>query len=189
MNTWEAWGLDTTPLSQSGVVLHSIPPLLIVLAAEAGPGLRDQLAEAARRADARSVDPPPRDVHETPAAVVHERPAAPVREPVPESAPRPERRRHPRAHEPSGRRRPLADYLADARTALDDAYRSGAVPEVTPRWCRRVTGCSAGTFVKLAAVLRAQELANSGEAVDASHARTPYAAAVPPGSSSGGANR
>lgn len=52
-----------------------------------------------------------------------------------------------------GRRRMLAEYLADARAQLELGV------EPTPAWCRRVTSCSAGTSVKLAAVLRA-ELAN-----------------------------
>ncbi len=49
-----------------------------------------------------------------------------------------------------GRRRLLAEYLTDARAQLEP----GAEP--TPAWCRRVTGCSAGTSVKLAAALRAE---------------------------------
>lgn len=52
-----------------------------------------------------------------------------------------------------GRRRLLAEYLAEARAQLEPGV------EPTPAWCRRVSGCSAGTSVKLAAVLRA-ELAN-----------------------------
>jgi hypothetical protein len=50
MNTWTSWGLDGEALSVSGVVLHSVPPLLVVLSAETGPVLRDRLTEAARRA-------------------------------------------------------------------------------------------------------------------------------------------
>jgi hypothetical protein len=50
-------------------------------------------------------------------------------------------------------RRLLADYLAEARTHLGQ-LAEGAKP--TPVWCRQVTGCSAGTSVKLAAALRSE---------------------------------
>lgn len=50
MNTWTSWGLDGEPLSWSGVVLHSVPPLVVFATAETGPGLRDRLTEAVRRA-------------------------------------------------------------------------------------------------------------------------------------------
>jgi hypothetical protein len=188
MNTWEAWGLGATLLSPPGVVLHSIPPLLVVLAAETGPGLRDQLAEAARRAGSSGCDPddaqpPPQEVHEA-SASVHEPSLGLIREP----APRRERRRRSRAHETSGRRRLLADYLADARIALDVASLSGPTPEVTPTWCREVTGCSAGTSVKLAAALLAQEPDGSGETAGASHLRTACTVGSPPDSPAGGAS-
>jgi|GEM_PF-4572246 len=48
----------------------------------------------------------------------------------------------------------LADYLTDARAALIAASAAGQAPAVKPAWCRAVTGCSAGTSVKLAAALR-----------------------------------
>jgi len=47
-------------------------------------------------------------------------------------------------------RRLLADYLEQARDQLVDGV------DPTPGWCRQVTGCSAGTSVKLAAALRAE---------------------------------
>ncbi|MFC7659586.1 hypothetical protein ACFQV8_28985 [Pseudonocardia benzenivorans] len=50
MNTWSSWGLAGAPLSWSGVVLHSVPPLVVFATAETGPGLRDRLTEAVRRA-------------------------------------------------------------------------------------------------------------------------------------------
>ena len=46
-------------------------------------------------------------------------------------------------------RRLLGDYLAEARAQ----HTPGIDP--SPAWCRQVTGCSAGTSVKLAAALRA----------------------------------
>ncbi|MGI8815337.1 MAG: hypothetical protein ACR2G2_08685 [Pseudonocardia sp.] len=51
---------------------------------------------------------------------------------------------------PAPRRRLLAEYLAEARAQLAPGV------EPTPAWCRRTTGCSAGTSVKLAAALRAE---------------------------------
>jgi len=37
MNTWTSWGLGDRPLSPAGVVLHSVPPLVVFVAAEAAP--------------------------------------------------------------------------------------------------------------------------------------------------------
>ncbi|MGD9528489.1 MAG: hypothetical protein AB7V44_17025, partial [Pseudonocardia sp.] len=38
MNTWTSWGLGGAPLSAAGVVLHSVPPLVVFFSAETGPG-------------------------------------------------------------------------------------------------------------------------------------------------------
>ena len=201
MNTWHSWGLDGAPPSVSGIVLHSVPPLLVLLSAETGPVLRERLTEAARRASTdhprpgtsvgRTVHdadvPGERAVHESPANDVlaslddvheptsctgHERGGdrddALVRE-------RTTRERGTRQHQVSGPpesatggtsstrrsaratapRRLLADYLTEARSALDRAAATGQHPDPTPAWCRRTTGCSRGTSVKLAAALRA----------------------------------
>jgi hypothetical protein len=48
----------------------------------------------------------------------------------------------------SGGRVLFADYLAMAREHL-----TADTGTVTPAWCRQVTGCSAGTSVRLAAAL------------------------------------
>ncbi len=72
--------------------------------------------------------------------------------PAAETAPAARKQQRTRKH--AGRRRLLADYLAYARAQLEPGV------EPTPAWCRRVSGCSAGTSVKLAAALRA-ELANT----------------------------
>jgi hypothetical protein len=46
MNTWSSWAAG----SASGVVLHSVPPLLVFVAAEAVTDLRDKLTDAVRAA-------------------------------------------------------------------------------------------------------------------------------------------
>ena len=213
MNTWHSWGLDGDPPSVSGIVLHSVPPLLVLLSAETGPVLRERLTEAARRA---STDHDPHrnaaggdDDDETDAGDHDDRGEHPDHEPRPDS----ERGVHERpvnstsrahdgvhgpvsrtAHEPGARddaigrerdpgerhaahersepehrlrtssrprertsasRRLFADYLAHARAALDQATVAGRRPDPTPAWCRRTTGCSRGTSMKLAAALRA----------------------------------
>ena len=50
MNTWTSWGLAERPFTAAGVVLHSVPPLVVFATAETGPGLRDRLTEAVHRA-------------------------------------------------------------------------------------------------------------------------------------------
>ena len=52
MNTWSAWH-DGSP---SGVVLHSVPPVFVLLAAEVAPALRDRLTEAVQIAASTPVD-------------------------------------------------------------------------------------------------------------------------------------
>jgi hypothetical protein len=52
MNTWQSWSL----LHISGIVLHSVPPVMVYLAAETGPILRDRLTEAVLKA-ARAIAP------------------------------------------------------------------------------------------------------------------------------------
>ena len=231
MNTWHSWGLDGTAPSVSGIVLHSVPPLLVLLSAETGPVLRERLTEAARRAstdhgprhdaghdnnigtnasdhDEHSEHESPPDtgrgVHEelanTPSPaygdvrdVVHDVGSRTVHEPgdhrdatVRERATRERRGSRPRS-EPAARRRTsaqrpgrttvprrlLADYLADAREALNRAAADGHRPDPTPAWCRRTTGCSQGTSIKLAAALRASPEADATAASAASEAITP----------------
>jgi hypothetical protein len=184
MNTWVSWGLADPPFSASGVVLHSVPPLVVFATAETGPVLRDRLTEAVRRAltdhpagpstagaaapavnpSADAPTPVAQPVHEPPAGAVHEPAAVAVQEPAvtpageparaPAARPRPPARRSSRGRKPAPRRL-LADYVTAARTALDQARQAGAAVEPTPAWCRQVTGCSAGTSVKVAAALRA----------------------------------
>ena len=173
MNTWTSWGLADRPFTAAGVVLHSVPPLVVFATAETGPGLRDRLTEAVHRAltehhhgaHARTDSVPPVVVHEPTPTAEREQVAAlfvsEVREPSvtapPAVEPRPATRRSPRRASkppPAPARRLLGEYVAEARAALDTARTSGEDADPTPAWCRRVTGCSAGTSVKVAAALR-----------------------------------
>lgn len=156
MNTWTSWGLGDAPFSAAGVVLHSVPPLVVFATAETGPVLRDRLTEAVHRA----VTAGPAPTAE-PTPVVHDSAEPDVHDPVAESAPRiaaaPVRssRSGGRRKATARPRRLLADYVRAASEALDSARDAGEQVDVTPVWCRQVTGCSAGTSVKVAAALRA----------------------------------
>lgn len=124
MNTWSSYAAG----SLSGIVLHSVPPLVVFAAAEAITDLRDKLTEAASAAftQAATVNSPPDP--------------QPIHEPKP-VARRPVQRR---------RRTLFSDYLADARAAW--------TPDVviTPAWIRQVTTCSRGLSSRLAAALMAE---------------------------------
>lgn len=104
MNTWRTYAEG----SLSGIVLHSVPPLVVFVAAEAVTDLRDKLTEAVTRAftEAGRSAPPP----------VHERP------------PRVGARRGE-----VGRRTTFAEYLAAARAAWEPgvAVTPAWVREVT----------------------------------------------------------
>jgi hypothetical protein len=152
MNTWSSWVSG----SPAGVVLHSVPPLVVFVAAEAVTDLRDKLTDAVAvafmnatdQAEAREpvrVEEPAAQVHE-PNTRAHE-PTEPVREPsVPgdePAAPEPHRER-------PARRKLFADYLTDARAAWTPEV------EITPAWVREATGCSRGLSSRLAAALSAE---------------------------------
>ncbi|CAM4098581.1 hypothetical protein KIPE111705_40295 [Kibdelosporangium persicum] len=136
MNTWSSYVAG----SLSGIVLHSVPPLVVFVAAEAITDLRDKLTEAVTAAF-------------TNAAVVNTPPEPqPVHEP---SADKP-----PATRQPAARRRKLFDdYLTEARAA----WQPGVV--VTPAWVRQVTTCSRGLSSRLAAALvsELESPADSGE--------------------------
>ncbi|MEV5720442.1 hypothetical protein AB0L41_41765 [Amycolatopsis mediterranei] len=153
MNTWSSWAAG----SPAGVVLHSVPPMVVFVAAEAVTDLRDKLADAVAvaymnatsHASTRQPErvPEPMPPVREPAALVHEphgtahEPNTSVAEPVNPAAvsrrPRPTRRKL------------FADYLVDVRAA----WTPGA--EITPTWVREVTGCSRGLSSRLAAALSA----------------------------------
>lgn len=130
MNTWASYAAG----SLSGIVLHSVPPLVVFVAAEAVTDLRDKLTEAVLAAftEARS------QVPET-TGWVHE--PSPVRT----------------ARRTTTGRTSFGDYLTVARAA----WRPGTT--VTPAWVREVTGCSRGLSSRLAATLARQIDARGGE--------------------------
>lgn len=135
MNTWQSWAAG----SPAGIVLHSVPPLVVLVAVEAVTDLRNKLTEVATRAGARPVvneepDKPELSVNE----------ATPAREP---STSTPTSRSKPST---GAGRKLLADYVHDAHAAL--AREPSA--EVTPAWARRATGCSKGLSSKVAAAVR-----------------------------------
>ncbi|WIX83317.1 hypothetical protein QRX50_22425 [Amycolatopsis carbonis] len=88
MNTWSSWAAG----SPEGVVLHSVPPLVVFVAAEAVTDLRDKLTDAVAVAFMNATDE----------ASVHE-PADP--EPAVTRS------------EPPARRKLFAEYLTDVRDA------------------------------------------------------------------------
>lgn len=173
MNTWQSWA----KLDPAGIVLHSVPPLLVYLASEAAPVLRDRLTESVKRAagqparvaeqpsgreftnTAGSAAPP---VHGAVHGDVHDGVHAGVHEPAREHHPEPvhERREQsvspPRKHRAKNtkragtRRTTRADYLATARAAWAPGM------EITPAWVREQTGCSRGLSSTLAADLTAE---------------------------------
>ncbi|WP_232376510.1 hypothetical protein [Amycolatopsis aidingensis] len=130
MNTWTSYAVG----SLSGIVLHSVPPLMVFAAAEAVTDLRDKLTEAVTVAftDAARRSAP------AGADRVHEQ--------RPDTARRSARRPGTRAR----RRKLFGDYLAEAR----DSWTPGVV--VSPAWIRQVTGCSRGLSPRLAAALAAE---------------------------------
>lgn len=79
MNTWEAWAA----VAPSAIVLHSVPPLVVFVASEAAPGLRDRLTAAVYAAAA--ADPALRAAPVTVGAAVAatEQLAPPQEEPAP----------------------------------------------------------------------------------------------------------
>jgi hypothetical protein len=158
MNTWQSWN----GLHVAGIVLHSVPPALVFLAAETAPVLRDRLTEAVNRA-ALSVAAPgsagaaPRNSQPEPMPEADPAPA--LAAPEKAAPPRPVARRKP-ASRKLARRKLLADYVAEARAAW--------VPgtEITPAWVRSVTDCARGTSKAVADTLRS-ELTEHGPALTA----------------------
>ncbi|MGO1053269.1 hypothetical protein [Crossiella sp. CA198] len=146
MNTWSAWASG----DGKAVLLHSVPPLVIFLAAEAITDLRDKLTAAVTHAftTAATTSNPASITASTGAvntstaksmnttATVHEQPAAGVHE-----------RQADASRAPTRTRIRFADYLARAQQART------ADTVITPAWVRQVTACSRGLSSRLAAAL------------------------------------
>ncbi|GAB2553204.1 hypothetical protein GCM10027269_02240 [Kribbella endophytica] len=161
MNTWHSFA--TRDLA--GIVLHSVPPLLVFCAAETAPVLRDRLTEAVLRAEqtAALADPqkaaePIVSAPEAPSHVAGEiaqiaaqpsdtasvtNSAAGTRK----ASPKPRKKA---AAKPG--RKLLADYVNEAFAALDGETDPASI---TPAWARKTTGCSAGLSPKVAKATRA----------------------------------
>jgi hypothetical protein len=139
MNTWQSW----TGLQVAGIVLHSVPPVLVFLAAETAPVLRDRLTEAVTRAASPAFTGARQDTRSEP---VHDGATEPVHDEVTEPAPRPVRRVPRKAKAPAKPARKLrGDYLAEARAAWAPGI------EITPAWVREVCpGISRGTSKNVA---------------------------------------
>ncbi|WP_020388981.1 hypothetical protein [Kribbella catacumbae] len=158
MNTWHSF----VPFDIAGIVLHSVPPLLVFCAAETAPVLRDRLTEAVLRAEktAALADPEgaslPLDTTPAatePPAVTTGQQAAPETPDAPPAtkAPRKPTQARRKPAKPAGRKL-LADYVADARKAVEPG---ATADEITPAWARHTTGCSTGLSAKVAAAVRA----------------------------------
>lgn len=154
MNTWQSW----QGLHPAGIVLHSVPPVLVYCAAETGPVLRDRLTQAVLRAAqmATAATTDPDAAADTGCA--DESATQPATEAgTAGPAVRDARRQAPRtaARKPAERgrsstaqpRRLFAQYLADARAA----WSPGTI--ITPAWVREVTDCSRGLSPRIARAL------------------------------------
>jgi hypothetical protein len=138
MNTWASWAAGST----AGVVLHSVPPLLVFVATEAVTDLRDKLTDAVAVNGSHTSEPAstgPVNAFSVFTDIEADEDASTDPKDVIE-APSPQR---------SGRGT-FVGYREVARRAWS--------PEVTitPAWVREVTGCSRGLSSRLAAALRTE---------------------------------
>ncbi|MFI6682001.1 hypothetical protein [Kribbella sp. NPDC050470] len=161
MNTWHSF----VRLDVAGIVLHSVPPLLVFCAAETAPVLRDRLTEAVLRAERAAAQADPEGAShrldtapataELPTAAETPQTAAEVIETAQTTSTKPKQSRaHRKPAKPSTTgRKLLADYVAEGVAAID-AAGGGDIGEITPAWARHATGCSTGLSAKVAAGVR-----------------------------------
>jgi hypothetical protein len=126
MNTWAAFAARSAAM----VVLHSVPPLVVFVAAEAVTDLRDKLSETVRSATVTT--------------------AAEVSTHTPQSTDKADS--EPSRPKPAApqQRTSFQEYLTRAREAWQPDVT------VTPAWVREATGCSRGLSSRLAQVLAAE---------------------------------
>lgn len=172
MNTWHSF----VRLDVAGIVLHSVPPLLVFCAAETAPVLRDRLTEAVLRAErtAALADPAGASHHldttpetpDQPAPIeTREKPAEAIEAAPPaQTKPNPSRPRRKATKPAKTGRKLLADYVTEALAAIEPGTAADAI---TPAWARHTTGCSTGLSAKVAAAVR-DELTTSQTANDTS---------------------
>ncbi|MFI6680149.1 hypothetical protein [Kribbella sp. NPDC050470] len=158
MNTWHSF----VALDVAGIVLHSVPPLLVFCAAETAPVLRDRLTEAVLRAErAAALADPEGASHrldaapaaaELPTAAETPQTAAEAIEKAPETSIKSKRSQGRRRPAKAGRKL-LADYVTEALAAVEPGT---SADDITPAWARHTTGCSTGLSAKVAAAVRAE---------------------------------
>jgi hypothetical protein len=147
MNTWQSWNHGHV----SGIVLHSVPPIMVYLAAETGPILRDRLTEAVTRAarlapDAAATVNSLPSLQDSGTATVTNAPATAAAE-----------RRAPRSRKPAARKAsaPRRTSREEYLNMVRPAYRPGVV--VTPAWVREVVPeISRGTSKVVSDLLNAE---------------------------------
>ncbi|MGW1344251.1 hypothetical protein ACWCOV_24650 [Kribbella sp. NPDC002412] len=156
MNTWASFRHGDV----AGIVLHSVPPLLVFCAAETAPVLRDRLTEAVLRAEraaalaapegpSQRLDTAPAAA-ELPTATETPQTATEAIEAAPGAPAKPKSSRTRRKPTKPGRKL-LADYVAEALAAVEPGT---AADDITPAWARHKTGCSTGLSSKVAAAVR-----------------------------------
>lgn len=186
MNTWVYWAAG----SASGVVLHSVPPLIVVIAAEVVTDLQYALTECVHRAHTAAAKPAAQRAElmaqtssvdsarapayaalmdtpgERPMNAVSERSAKPSGDrPAQQlvNEPTPSVSQAPRTVDRARRKRPSRAPMRRKLLADYLAEARGAWTPgvvVTPAWVRQVTDCSRGLSSKIAAALNG-ELARS----------------------------
>jgi hypothetical protein len=156
MNTWASFGHGDV----AGIVLHSVPPLLVFCAAETAPVLRDRLTEAVLRAEQAAALAAPEEASHRLATA----PVAPEQADAAKSAeksaeviavapaPKPQRKPSQSRRKPAKTgRKLLADYVTEGLAAIEPGTPAD---EITPAWARHTTGCSTGLSAKVAAAVR-----------------------------------
>lgn len=124
LNSWESWA----HLNPAGIVLHTVPPVLLILLSEAAPAYRVALAESVRKAAEALIEQPTEEPIEQPTEAPTEQPTSVVRSAPDLDTDRPARTPRPRrktgAVPPSVRetrvRRSMDEATADARRATSD---------------------------------------------------------------------